>query len=159
MDTPMSEFGSAPMSDEPDRPGEPTPVERDTADSDRARRVAEFAADLRRIHEKADKPSLRQMSMRCPTPTPLCQTLYEEWEDASPPKHSYWPWCGPAVVTTKRGARASSGSMRTSPPRPNHMTAAWALGKPCQTSSMCDRPLGALADRSLCLRLVLPWHS
>jgi hypothetical protein len=54
------------MTDEPDRPGEPSPQERGTAQDDCARWVAEFAADLRRMHEKAQKPSSRQMSMKVP---------------------------------------------------------------------------------------------
>jgi hypothetical protein len=54
------------MTDEPDRPDKAASPERDTADSDCSRWVAEFAADLRRMHEKAQKPSLRQMSMKVP---------------------------------------------------------------------------------------------
>ncbi|MGH3783850.1 MAG: hypothetical protein ACRDR6_17170 [Pseudonocardiaceae bacterium] len=52
------------MTDEPDRSDKSLPGERDAADSDCVRWVAEFAADLRRMHEKAGKPSSRQMSMK-----------------------------------------------------------------------------------------------
>ena len=62
--TPLSAFESAPMTDEPDRPDKPALQERDTTDSDCARWVAEFTADLRRMHEEAGKPSSRQMSRR-----------------------------------------------------------------------------------------------
>lgn len=54
------------MTDEPDKPGDSCREERDTAEGDRARWIAEFTADLRRMHQAAGKPSLRQMAMKVP---------------------------------------------------------------------------------------------
>jgi hypothetical protein len=52
------------MTDKPDQPGEPSPEKPDTAESDCARWVTEFTADLRQMWEQAGKPSSRQMSRR-----------------------------------------------------------------------------------------------
>ncbi|MGH3571635.1 MAG: helix-turn-helix domain-containing protein [Pseudonocardiaceae bacterium] len=54
------------MTDEPDKSGDSCLVERDTTEGDRARWVAALTADLRRMHQEAGKPSLRQMAMKVP---------------------------------------------------------------------------------------------
>jgi len=54
------------MTNKPGKPVDSSLAETGTTDSDRAQWIAEFSAELRRMHEQAGKPSLRQMAIKVP---------------------------------------------------------------------------------------------